>query len=469
MMNFENLLRCNVKAELANRNFSDFVEYVKEGYEMQWFHKVICDKLTAFSKGEIKKLMVFMPPQHGKSELTTRLFPAFHLGKKPNSKMVIASYNSTLASRFNRDIQRVIDSDLYHEVFPKTILNESNVVTVSDNFLRNSEIFEIVGHKGFLKSVGRGGALTGTPIDLGIIDDPIKDRAEAQSLVIRESLWSWYCDVFETRLHNESQQILIQTRWDIDDLAGRLLKRDNDWEIITFEAIKETENNYDPRNIGEALWPKKHSLERILRIKETSPITFDSLYQQNPIPTEGIGILWNSTIIERSRISVAPENMRTIVAIDPATTSNSNSDETGIIVVGYLDEKYYVLDDFSGKYTPNEWAIVSKKAFEQYNCDYYVAEKNQGGDMVKSVLQQADPNNLIKLVTATKGKFTRAEPVYSLYEQNKVFHVQRMPLLERQMITFNPNENSKSPDRVDALVWGISELMTKKTVDIFLY
>ena len=181
------------------------------------------------------------------------------------------------------------------------------------------------------------------------------------------------------------------------------------------------------------------------------------------------GILWNSTIIERSRISVAPENMRTIVAIDPATTSNSNSDETGIIVVGYLDEKYYVLDDFSGKYTPNEWAIVSKKAFEQYNCDYYVAEKNQGGDMVKSVLQQADPNNLIKLVTATKGKFTRAEPVYSLYEQNKVFHVQRMPLLERQMITFNPNENSKSPDRVDALVWGISELMTKKTVDIFLY
>jgi PBSX family phage terminase large subunit len=181
------------------------------------------------------------------------------------------------------------------------------------------------------------------------------------------------------------------------------------------------------------------------------------------------GILWNTAIIERSRISTAPENMRTVVAIDPATTSTATSDETGIVVIGYLDEKYYVLDDFSGKYTPNEWALVAKKAFQQYGCEYYVAEKNQGGDMVKSVLQQEDPNNLIKLVTATKGKYTRAEPVYALYEQNKVFHVQRLPILERQMVTFNPNENKSSPDRVDALVWGITDLMNKKVVDIFLY
>jgi PBSX family phage terminase large subunit len=181
------------------------------------------------------------------------------------------------------------------------------------------------------------------------------------------------------------------------------------------------------------------------------------------------GILWNTAIIERSRISKAPENMRTVVAIDPATTSTATSDETGIIVIGYLDEKYYVLDDFSGKYTPNEWALVAKKAFQQYGCEYYVAEKNQGGDMVKSVLQQEDPNNLIKLVTATKGKYTRAEPIYALYEQNKVFHVQRLPILERQMVTFNPNENKSSPDRVDALVWGITDLMNKKAIDIFLY
>ncbi len=468
MPNLESLLRCNPRAELARRNFSDFVTYVHEGYEMKWFHSYICDKLTKFSRGDIKKLMVFMPPQHGKSQLTTRLYPAYHLGVKPNSKVVVSSYNATLASRFNRDIQRVIDEDKYHEIFPETLLNESNVVTVSDNYLRNSEIFEIVGHKGFLKTVGRGGALTGTPVDIGIIDDPLKDRAEAQSPVIKEALWAWYCDVFETRLHNESQQILIQTRWDTDDLAGRLLKRDDDWEVITLEAIKETDFDYDPREMGEALWPDKHSLDRILKVKETSPITFGSLYQQNPKPTEGMGILWNRSLIKRCQTTNIPENLRTVVAIDPAVTSNANSDETGIVVVGTDGSHKYVLEDRSGIYTPTQWANVAKELLDKWKADYYVAEKNQGGDMVKTILEASDPNNYIKLVTATKGKYLRAEPIYAEYEQGLIKHYGNLAILENQMITFNPNENKKSPDRVDALVYGCTELKINELTDIFL-
>ena len=245
--------------------------------------------------------MVFMPPQHGKSQLTTRMFPAYALGRNPNAKMVVASYNATLASRFNRDIQRIIDEKKYHEVFSETVLNESNVVTVSDSFLRNSEVFEIVGHSGFLKTVGRGGALTGTPIDIGIIDDPIKDRAEAMSMTIRESLWSWYEDVFETRLHNDSQQLLIQTRWHEEDLAGKLLARDNDWEVIVFEAIKENDYPYDNRALGEALWPEKHSLERIEKVRENSPLTFNSLYQQSPKPLDSVGIFWDRGLLNRQR------------------------------------------------------------------------------------------------------------------------------------------------------------------------
>ncbi len=253
MQNLEKLLKCNVRSELARRNFLDFVLYVRPNYEAQWFHRLICDTLDQFLRGEIKKLMIFMPPQHGKSELSTRLFPAYLLGKNPDVKTVVASYNATLASRFNRDIQRVIDSHEYNEVFPDTYLNESNVVTTSESYLRNSEVFEIVGHDGFLKSVGRGGALTGTPVDVGIIDDPLKDRAEAMSPTIRESLWAWYEDVFETRLHNDSQQIIIQTRWHEDDLSGKLLARDGeDWHVLKLEAIKESDFDYDPREIGEA-------------------------------------------------------------------------------------------------------------------------------------------------------------------------------------------------------------------------
>lgn len=463
MKNLDILLNCNLRAELARRNFDDFVLYMFPSYEMQWFHKLICDKLTAFERGEIKKLMVFMPPQHGKSQLTTRLFPAYFLGKQPNAKTVVSSYNSTLASRFNRDIQRVIDTDLYHDLFPKTLLNESNIVTVSDSYLRNSEIFEIVGYKGFLKAVGRGGALTGTPVDLGIIDDPIKDRQEAMSETIREGLWAWYQDVFETRLHNKSQQILIQTRWHEDDLAGKLLKRDSDWEVIVLEAIKESDFDYDIRDFGEPLWGEKHSLERIEKIKLTSPLTFNSLYQQSPKPLDDIGLLWDKNIIETHRIKLKPELNRVVVAIDPATTNNKNSDETGIIVVGKDENgKGYVIDDLSGKYSPNDWSNVAIKAVENYGADCIVAEKNQGGDMVESVLRSQGAKERIKLVTATKGKYVRAEPIYSLYEQNKIYHVGNFPILENQMITFNPDNLDKSPDRVDALVWGFTELMIKE-------
>lgn len=272
-----------IRQEKARRKFRDFVAYTKPDYQFNWHHEAICAKLDAFARGNIKKLMLFVPPQHGKSELCTRRFPSFKLGIAPATKIAICSYSDTLATAFNRDIQRIIDDLPYHEVFPGTYLNSSNVVSSSKNdFLRNANIFETVGHRGFVKTVGVGGSLTGTPVDLGIIDDPFKDREEAMSNTIREKVYNWYTDVFCTRLHNDSQQLVIMTRWHQDDLAGRILQKDSDWEVVTFQAIKERENKDDPRPIGSALWPEKHSLERLIKIRDDSPLTFNSLYQQEP-------------------------------------------------------------------------------------------------------------------------------------------------------------------------------------------
>jgi phage terminase large subunit-like protein len=454
---YENLLSFNAKAELSRRKFRDFVLYVKKDYSMQWFHELLCDKLEAFYRGEIRKLMVTMPPQHGKSELTTRLFPSYMLGKNPNYKMVVASYSSTMATSFNRDIQRYIDSDEYHEIFPDTVLNESNVAErtkSSGGTLRNADIFEIIGHRGFLKSVGRGGALTGTPVDIGLIDDPIKDRQEAMSPTIRENLWSWYQDVFETRLHNDSQQIIILTRWHEEDLAGRLLARDSDWDLVKLEGIKETENLEDPREIGEALWPEKHSLERLQNVRDKSPLTFNSLYQQTPRPLDGQGIFWNRTHIQyKSDFDID----RAIISIDPATTSNRTSDETGLTALGKSGPCGLVMDDQSGKYTPLEWARVAMRLYEDYNASCIVAEKNQGGDMVETVLRAAGFKGRVILVTASKGKESRAEPVFGLYEQGFIYHFRPFIKLESQMVTFNP-QSGQSPDRVDSIVHGFTEL-----------
>ena len=171
------------------------------------------------------------------------------------------------------------------------------------------------------------------------------------------------------------------------------------------------------------------------------------------------GMLWNREIINRSRVAVSPRLVRVIVAIDPAASSNMDSDETGIVVCGIdANKNGYLIEDLSGKYTPNQWGSLASQTAERVHADCIVAEKNQGGDMVTAVIRQYNQNTRVKLVTATKGKYVRAEPIYSMYEQGRIYHLGEFPILENQMITFDPDKG-KSPDRVDALVWGFTELL----------
>ena len=200
------------------------------------------------------------------------------------------------------------------------------------------------------------------------------------------------------------------------------------------------------------------------KTKKENPARYEHLFLGTWLD-DADGMLWNRQIIAKTRISEAPNLSRIIVAIDPAVTANMNSDETGLIVVGKDSEGFgYVLEDLSGKYSPNHWAKIANDAAFRWNADCIVAEKNQGGDMVEAVLKSQGTSHRIKLVTATKGKYVRAEPVYSLYEQGQIYHVGNFPILESQMVTFDPDKG-KSPDRVDALVWGLTELMVKNNFE----
>lgn len=290
----------NAATELLRRqsrsSFKKFVPYIKQDYEMQWFHAYICDRLDAFERGEIKKLMVLMPPQHGKTELATRLFTSYLLGRNPDRKIAITSYGDSIASGFNRDIQRYIDSERYSELFPSTKLNNSKLFnTNAANIARTEHKFDIVGHRGSVKTVGRGGSLTSETVDIGIIDDLYKDREEARSMIISESAWNWYIDVFRTRFHNDSQQLIMNTRWSENDIAGRLMiEEPGQWEVIKFPAIRTNEvNAYDIRKEGEALWEDWHSLEKIMGQKKLSEVSFNSLQQQDPKPNTEILICKN--------------------------------------------------------------------------------------------------------------------------------------------------------------------------------
>jgi len=272
-----------LRAELARRHLADFISYTKPDYQFNWHHLRMCEAVDKFVKGEIKKLLIFAPPQHGKSEITTRRAPAQMLGKNPYLRIAVISYGKELAMAFNRDIQRIIDDHKYKDIFPDTVLNRSNVVTsAKQGYIRNNTMFETVPHRGSVRTVGLEGTLTGFPVDIAIFDDLYKSREDALSLKHQSNVKSFWESVLIPRLHNNSQILGTFTRWGENDLGGFLLSQDTDWTVVSLPAIKEQKDDNDPRQIGEALWESRHSRERLLDIKKKSPIVFNALYQQKP-------------------------------------------------------------------------------------------------------------------------------------------------------------------------------------------
>lgn len=287
--------------EIAKRSMLGYVRYMMPDYEVNWHHELVCHYVDKFVSGEVKKLIVTLPPQHGKSEITSRMLPSYLFGKNPDSKVLLCSYNAEKAEEFNREIQRYLDKPEYHILFPHVQLQKAGT---NGAYVRNTKRFDITGHRGFLKSVGVGGGITGTPVDIAIIDDPVKGREEANSLTTLESIWGWYNSDLLSRLHNNSKQLIIMTRWDSEDLVGRLLDKmtdgENDWTIVNLPAIKENDDNAeDPRKIGEALWENRHGLKKLLEAKKLDPRTFQSLYQQNPMPVQVGGECYKDFDAER--------------------------------------------------------------------------------------------------------------------------------------------------------------------------
>jgi predicted phage terminase large subunit-like protein len=176
------------------------------------------------------------------------------------------------------------------------------------------------------------------------------------------------------------------------------------------------------------------------------------------------GALWNRSGLERARATSGgpPPLVRTVVAVDPAVTAHDGSDETGIVVAGVTslgrDGEFWVLEDGSGRYSPDDWARRAITLWRSHAADALVCEVNQGGDMVRATLGTVDPNVPVRSVRATKGKRLRAEPIAALYEQGRVRHAKPLQALEDQMVGFTGDPSEGSPDRLDALVWALTEL-----------
>ncbi|MGH6996224.1 MAG: hypothetical protein ACREES_11030, partial [Stellaceae bacterium] len=186
------------------------------------------------------------------------------------------------------------------------------------------------------------------------------------------------------------------------------------------------------------------------------------------------GALWSRDTIEAARVNAAPDLARIVVAVDPAVSSGEGADETGIVVAGLAyDGQVYVLDDLSGRMSPRAWALKAVAAYKKFAADRIVAEINNGGDMVEATLRSVAGDAPFRAVRASRGKAVRAEPVASLYEQGRVHHVGGFAALEDQMAAFTADfdraASGTSPDRLDALVWAVTDLMANRDAAILDY
>jgi phage terminase large subunit-like protein len=322
------------------------------------------------------------------------------------------------------------------------------------DLMNKSEDFEITQSEIINKATGSKILFRGIKTSQGTATANLKSIAGVTTWVLDESEEQQDEETFDRidlsiRAKNKPNRIILvmnpsyKSHW----IYGRFVKKPSDNCTYIHTTYLDNLQNLSQSFIDQAERTRTENLHR-----------YNHLFLGHWLE-DAEGMLWNRQIIERLRMANSPQLERIVVSVDPAASANLDSDETGIIVCAKdSNGNGYVLEDLSGKYSPSQWASVAVKAFERWNADCIVAEKNMGGDMVESVLRSQNTTARIKLVNATKGKYVRAEPIYSLYEQNKIYHIGQFPILENQMITFDPDKG-KSPDRVDALVWGFTELL----------
>lgn len=415
----------------SRESLLDFTRYTMPEYEVNWHHVQFCKWIEKLLHGDLDRLMILVAPRHGKSELISRRLPAYALGQNPDLKIIGCSYSASLASSLNRDVQRVIDTDNYRELFPGTTLNSKNIVSSDKgSYLRNSEIFEVVDHKGLYLSAGVGGSITGRGMQLGILDDVFKNREEAESKTVRDGIWDWYTSTFRTRAEKGAKILLVMTPWHHDDLSGRLLKaaRENpkadQWTVVKFPAIATSDlHPDDPREEGQALWEGKYPLAELERIQASIGVyDWASLYQCSP-SIEG-GNLFNADWW--CYWYALPRFDRVIISLNAKFKEVSSASFVTLQVWGKSGSNYYLIDQLRDRLSYLDAkdavvALVDRWAAQGITINELLIEDKKNGKAIIESLSVECP------ITITPTQFNgdsepgKAQAVTSFFKARSVF------------------------------------------------
>jgi predicted phage terminase large subunit-like protein len=436
-----------ISAELLRRvgareELIKFIEYTKPGYETAKHHRYIGGFLEQVSKGEISRLIINMPPRHGKSEMVTRRFPAWYLGKHPGRFVISASYNADFATDFGREVRQIVSSPEYQMLFPGTELRTDS--RAADRWNTNG------GGAYFAAGVGSG--ITGRGMHLGIIDDPIKDQEEANSITHLDKVWRWYKTAFKTRMMPGAAIILCMTRWAKSDLVGRVLDDEGDkWTVINLPALAE-EDDVLGRSAGEALWPEWYGIEALQDMFGTlDPREWAALYMGKPIAEGGNlfkGYWWKG-------YTELPEYETIVQYWDTAYEVSEGRSYSVCTTWAVCQDGYYLLHLFRERLEYPELKLKVEQLANKFQPSVILVEKRASGMSLIQDLQRTTRYS-VEAINVVKDKVSRAMGVTAVCASGRVLIPELAPWADTWKAEMEEFPGGKYDDIVDSTVGAIT-------------
>lgn len=444
----------------ARSELGAYIRYTNKRYRESFFSQTVCAALDKFlldvDAGLRPVLVLQAPPQHGKSEMVSRKLPAYILGKFPDRRIGAASYSDELANAMAQDIRRNLASDEHRRLFP--VSGEKRRYDIN----RTGEFTAPGGTGGYI-GVGVGAGLTGRPVDIGIIDDPVKNEKEALSPTTKEGHWNWYQSVFTTRLSENSGQIVMATSWAEDDLPARIVAHfagDPRLTVLRFPAINEPgEVGYNPAYPAGALVPDLHSVKKLLETKGLlSDYWWSALYQQSPRSLGG------NVFKEHGIRYYLPKDLPTkfdkvIGSLDATFKDTDGTDFVVIQVWGKFKANSYLLDQVRARmsFTKTVHAVVDIKAKWPRMREFYVEDKANGPAVIDTL--KMEMSGLIP-VEPDGSKLARAHAVTAHWESGNVWlpHPDMFPWVKDLVSELTGFPAAANDDQVDALTQALRKL-----------
>jgi predicted phage terminase large subunit-like protein len=438
-----------------------FAHYISKG---KWRHArhldLLSDLLVKVANGEITRLIVSMPPRHGKSELISKFFPTWYLMKYPDRRIMLASYESGFAASWGRKARDIM------EEFGQPLAGITIDPASSAAFQ-----WDIQGRDGGMTTAGFGGSLVGKGANVLIVDDPIKNNLVVRSKLQKDQQMEWYKSTAYPRLESdfeghEGAIVIVMTRWYEDDLAGRLIEEmttseGENWTVLNLPAIWESEEaDVLGRSAGEALWPERWPIQRLQRIKSTlGAFWWNAEYQQNPLPAGGLIFTPEMIIYEEPPDLVAGPGILSpykviIQAWDTAQKTNELNDYSACTTAAITrDNKVFILSFYMARLTTPQLLIQMKNQALKYGPDIIVIEDASSGPATYQLLKQ-ETTLPVTLLKAEVDKVTRAWLVTPFLSQDRVRFVKgtQMMELEKQLLGF---PNAEHDDAVDSFVYAL--------------